>query len=182
MSQYEKDYPDHTLAPGYEHGDEPPCNLSDNPTFYDVVDARTSRRGFMVGGLAAAATGVFGAGLAAPMAAQAQTAPAGSPLLGFKAVPVSEADTVVVPEGYKVQVLIPQGTPIGGSMPAYRDGANTGAEQAMQVGAHHDGMHFYPIDGSSTDGLLAVNHEYVEARTLHAAYRGKEVGIDDVVI
>ncbi|MFN8928641.1 MAG: PhoX family protein [Rhodospirillales bacterium] len=182
MSQYEKDYPDHTLAPGYEHGDEPPCNLSDNPTFYDVVDARTSRRGFMVGSLAAAATGVFGAGLAASSAAQAQTAPAGSPLLGFKAVPVSEADTVVVPEGYKVQVLIPQGTPISGSMPAYRDGANTGAEQAMQVGAHHDGMHFFPINGSSTDGLLAVNPEYVEARTLHAAYRGKEVGIDDVVI
>ena len=83
MSQYEKDYPDHTLTPGYEHGDEPPCNLSANPTFYDVVDARTSRRGFMVGGLAAAATGVFGAGLAASSSAQAQTAPAGSPLLGF---------------------------------------------------------------------------------------------------
>jgi hypothetical protein len=61
MSAYEKDYPDHTQTPGYTHGDEPPCNASSNPTFYDVVDARTSRRGILVGGLATAVTGVFGA-------------------------------------------------------------------------------------------------------------------------
>jgi uncharacterized protein len=182
MSAYEKDYPDHTLTPGFEHGDEAPCNTSANPTFYDVVDAQASRRGVLVGGLAAAVTGVFGVGFASRTASAQATATAPSALLGFKAVPVSEADTVVVPEGYRVQVLIPQGTPITGSMPAWKDGAATGAEQAMQVGAHHDGMHFFPINGSSTDGLLVVNHEYVEARTLHAAYKGKEVGGDDVVI
>ena len=33
---------------------------------------------------------------------------------------------------------------------------------------HHDGMHFFPIDGSSDDGLLVVNHEYIEPRFLHA--------------
>lgn len=169
MSAYEKDYPDHTQTPGYTHGDEPPCNTSSNATFYDVVDARTSRRGILVGGLATAVTGVFGAGL--PRTADAEA----KPLLGFKAIPVSEADTVIVPEGYKVQVLAPWGTPITGGLPAFRDGANTGAEQAMQVGMHHDGLHFFPINGSSTEGLLVMNHEYVEARFLHAAWRGKEM-------
>ena len=169
MSQYEADYPDHTKTPGYSHGDEPPCNTSANPTLYDVIDARSSRRGILVGGLAAAVGGAFGAGVARTAQAQAR------PLLGFKAIPVSEADSVVVPEGYKVQVLAPWGTPISGSMPAFRDGANTGAEQGMQIGMHHDGIHFFPINGSSTDGLLAMNHEYVEARFLHAAWRGREM-------
>jgi secreted PhoX family phosphatase len=169
MSQYEADYPDHTKTPGYSHGDEPPCNTSANPTLYDVIDARSSRRGILVGGLAAAVGGAFGAGVARTAQAQAR------PLLGFKAIPVSEADSVVVPEGYKVQVLAPWGTPISGSMPAFRGGANTGAEQGMQIGMHHDGIHFFPINGSSTDGLLAMNHEYVEARFLHAAWRGREM-------
>jgi uncharacterized protein len=163
MKDFEKDYPDYRATPYYEHGDEVPSNRSKNPTMYDVIEARTSRRGFLVGGLATIATGLFGAGLST-RAALAQT----TGLLGFTAVPVSKEDTVVVPEGYKVQFFAPWGTPITGDMPAYVAGGNTGAEQAMQVGSHHDGMHYYPIDGSSTDGLLVMNHEYVEPRFLHA--------------
>ncbi|MFM8678702.1 MAG: alkaline phosphatase PhoX, partial [Alphaproteobacteria bacterium] len=169
MSAYENDYPDHTRTPGYTHGDEPPCNRSTNPTLYDVIDARASRRGILVGGLATAVGGLFGAGAAAPAKAQAK------PLLGFKAIPVSEADSVVVPEGYKVQVRAPWGTPITGTTPALRDGANSGAEQALQVGSHHDGMHYFAINGSSTDGLLAINHEYVDPRFLHASSRGRQL-------
>ena len=30
------------------------------------------------------------------------------------------------------------------------------------MGMHHDGMHFYPLAGSSTRGLLATNHEYTD--------------------
>jgi uncharacterized protein len=55
-------------------------------------------------------------------------------------------------------------------MPAYSPD-NTGEEQGMQVGQHHDGMHFFPIDGSSTDGLLVMNHEYIEPRYLHGELR-----------
>ena len=167
MKDLEKDYPDFKSTPFYEHGDEVPSNTSANPTMYDITMARASRRGFLIGGLATIATGLFGAGLT-PRAALAQTT-ASSGLLGFTAIPVSFDDKVLVPAGYKVQVLAPWGTPILGDMPAFTSGANTGAEQAMQVGSHHDGMHFYPIDGSSTDGLLVINHEYVEPRFLHAA-------------
>ena len=180
MTDYEKDYPDFRDTPFHEHGDEVPSNTSANPTFYDVVDARASRRGFLIGGLAAIATGLFGAGLG-PRAALAQTT-AASGLLGFAPVPVSKADAVVVPAGYKVQILAPWGTPITGDMPAWRSGANSGSEQAMQVGMHHDGMHFFPIDGSSTEGLLVMNHEYIEPRFLHAAkWAGQAIDGDTVL-
>ena len=32
---------------------------------------------------------------------------------------------------------------------------------------HHDGMHYFPLAGSSTDGLLVVNHEYIDEKALH---------------
>jgi uncharacterized protein len=166
MKDFENDFPDYRQTPFYEHGDEVPSNRSANPTMYDVIDARTSRRGFLVGGLATIATGLFGAGLSA-RGALAQSSSAGG-LLGFVPVPISKEDTVVVPEGYKVQVLAPWGTPLTGDMPAYVPGGATGAAQGMQVGSHHDGMHYFPIDGSSTDGLLVMNHEYIEPRFMHA--------------
>ena len=180
MKDLERDYPDFKSTPFYEHGDEVPSNTSANPTMYDITMARASRRGFLIGGLATIATGLFGASLT-PRAALAQTA-ATSGLLGFTAIPVSFEDKVLVPAGYKVQVLAPWGTPLLGDMPAYVSGANSGTEQGMQVGSHHDGMHFYPIDGSSGDGVLVINHEYIEPRFLHAAaWAGQALDGDMVV-
>ncbi len=180
MSPYEHDYPDHRQAPDYSHGDEKPSNTSGNPTFYDVVDARTSRRGFLLGSLAALATGLYGTtSLTRPAVAEESA----SKLLGFTAVPVSQEDKVAVPAGYRVQVLAPWGTPINGSSPAYKPGAVTGADQAVQMGSHHDGMHFFPIDGSSEDGLLVMNHEYIEPRFFHAEkWKGQKLDNEKVVM
>ena len=183
MNDYERDYPDYTQTPGYEHGDETPSNTSDNRTFFEVIEARASRRGVMAGGLASAVVGLFGVGVAGRMA-QADGKPS---LLGFEPVPTSEDDTVHVPSGYKAQVLARWGDPISGDMPAY-SGSNTGAEQGHQVGQHHDGQHFFPIEGtdpwqgSSEDGLYCLNHEYIEPRFLHAEkYAGQEISSRDVV-
>jgi secreted PhoX family phosphatase len=164
-------------GPEREDGDEPECNRSCNAVFRDVAAARYGRRQVMAGGLAAAVTAFFGAPLVG-----AEPARAGAPsLLGFAAVPVSEADTVVVPPGYRVQVLIPFGQMLDGS--ASPDILNmTGAQQGKAIGAHHDGMHFFPIDGSSTDGLLVLNHEYVEPRLMHAGYKGQSLGVNGVVL
>ncbi len=179
MKDFERDYPDHKDTPFYEHGDERPSNRSSNPTFYDVMDAHVRRRGFLMGGMATIATGIFGGALSGRGALAQTAAPSG--LLGFTPVPVSMEDAVVVPPGYKVQVLAAWGTPITGDMPAYA-ADNTGAQQGMQVGMHHDGMHFFGIDGSSEDGLLVMNHEYIEPRFLHAArWAGKALTGDDVV-
>jgi len=158
------------------HGDEPMCNHSNNPTFASILGSRLQRRQVLRGGLAFAVTSMFAGPIAnglRPSAAAANP----SPMLGFKAVPVNATDTVIVPEGYTARTLIPWGEPITGSYPAYKL-ENTGAEQGMQVGSHHDGMHFFsiegesPYEGSSTDGLLVLNHEYVEPRYMHKSAMG----------
>jgi len=166
--------PDSILPAAYsiEEGDEIPSNTSANAFFEDVVEARMSRRGWLIGSTAAAITGFIGAG-AGSAAAQGS-----GPAISFRAVPISANDTVVVPEGYSVQVILPQGTPLDGG-----EGRNlldmTGAEQGAAIGAHHDGMHFFPIEGrepeqgSSTDGLLALNHEYIEPRFMHRSAQGR---------
>ena len=62
------------------------------------------------------------------------------------------------------------GEPVGmpGNMPAFKaDASNTAAEQSAQIGMHHDGMHFFPLEGNRR-GLLAINHEYTDDGLLHA--------------
>lgn len=150
---------------------EPSRKPVSQPGFDAVASARYARRDVLRGGLGLAIASLFGGGLPAPVLAHEQGSGAAAGLLGFNAVPVSLADTAVVPQGYRVQVLLPWGEPICGDYPAFSPD-NTGAEQAMQMGAHHDGMHFFPIAGSSRDGLLVVNHEYAEPRLMHKAAAG----------
>jgi secreted PhoX family phosphatase len=180
MSPYDYDDASHNRPSGYEHGDERPSNTSANPSFHDVVEARTSRRGFMLGSLAALATGLYGLPAITSKASLASST-AASGLLGFKPVPISKDDKTVVPDGYRVQVLAPWGTPLNGASPAYNPGAVTGADQSAQVGSHHDGMHFFPINGSSEDGLLVMNHEYVEPR-FYNAVKWKSQAIDNETV
>ncbi|NGO90196.1 MAG: DUF839 domain-containing protein [Halomonas sp.] len=151
-------------------GDEPLSNRSSNAYFGDILERRLSRRGVLKGGLATVIAGLMATRLPLTQALAAN-AGAGSPTMGFNPVGISAADNVVVPEGYRVQSFIPWGTPITGDMPVFSLAAS-GEEQAHQVGSHHDGMHFFVLNGSSTDGLLVLNHEYVEPRFLHAAASG----------
>ncbi|MFN3712305.1 MAG: PhoX family protein [Alcanivoracaceae bacterium] len=159
-----------------DNGDEAMSNLSSNAHMADIIQARYSRRTILQGTLGATAIGFLGAGLTA-CGGSSDGSPApvtgGStlpqPRIGFDAIPVTRADTVTLPEGYQWAPLIPWGTPILGSFPAYRnDGLNTGVEALQQVGSHHDGMHYYPINGSSEHGILCINHEYVDQRVMHA--------------
>jgi len=90
-------------------------------------------------------------------------------LLGFKGIPPSRADAVVVPEGYVAEPIALWGEPVGLElgMPAFReDASNSAQEQALQLGMHHDGLHYFALDGSR-HGLLAINHEYTDDGLLH---------------
>jgi hypothetical protein len=140
------------------------CNSSSNPTFHEIVDARLSRRNFLGGGLATAATVSLG-GVGVLLDAVPLSARSGhhhGPLLGFEGIPVSSADAVIVPDGYTARVLIAWGDPVS-SGPAFRqDAGNTAADQARQWGMHNDGVVFFPIDGSSDHGLLVQNNEYTD--------------------
>lgn len=173
---------DPQMASGCEGGR---LSRSATPTFQEIVATRYNRRQVLQGGIAAAVTSFFGSTLPGSAAHADVAKRTTSGRLGFSPVPVSRADTVVVPRGYRAQVLLPWGEPITGSYPAF-DLGNSADEQAMQMGSHHDGMHFFPIEGkdpfegSSSDGLLVMNHEYCEPRLMHAAAKGLALSAFDV--
>lgn len=173
-------------SPIGDDGDERMSNLSDNRHMQDIIQSRYNRRSLLQGSLNVAALGFFSSALAAcggkkpyPMPHPGKPGKPGSPapLVGFSAIPVSVQDTIVVPEGYTAKTLAPWGHPITGDYPEYHLD-NTGDDQGNQMGSHHDGMHFFPIEGrhpykgSSDDGLLVLNHEYVEPRFMHASAVG----------
>jgi secreted PhoX family phosphatase len=145
--------------------------MTDNPFLSEIVEVRISRRALLGGALGAGALSFLAPANRVLGSAPAGAAPAPGPgrtdrpLLGFKAVGPSTADAVVVPQGYTYQVLVPWGTPLMSNGPAWKpDASNTAAEQAQQIGMHHDGMHFFPAPGPAgyRSGLLVLNHEYVD--------------------
>jgi uncharacterized protein len=143
------------------------ANTSSNPAFAEVLSQHVSRRQVLWGGLVAAGvTLADGAGLARVR----RHAEASTPLFGFQSIPTSQADKVVVPPGYTANVLFAWGDPVSDG-PAFKpDASNTTDEQAIQAGMHHDAIHFFPLpmgSDSSTQGLLALNHEYTDDGLLH---------------
>jgi secreted PhoX family phosphatase len=174
----------HDLDPNYlDPNYEPVVNRSGNHPFHEVLAARLQRRAVMKGTVGAALASLMGVTLvgcssdddddAADSADSSGGSASAATELGFKAIPVSTANQVVVPEGYSAVPFLPWGTPITGAYPEFQaDASNTGAEQEQQVGMHHDGLHFFPIDqkaggNSSTEGLLVMNHEYINQDALH---------------
>jgi uncharacterized protein len=138
-------------------------NRSSNPSIHELCDP--ARRSLLRGGLGAAV-----ATLLAPLAGCASGGGSGTALLGFKSVPIATADAITVAEGYSFQVIAPWGDPAGlsGENAAFKfDASNSAVEQEAQIGMHHDGIHFFSQNGS-TSGLLVMNHEYGDVGLLHA--------------
>jgi secreted PhoX family phosphatase len=156
--------------------DDTISNPSGNRTFESVLAANLSRRRVLQGGI-----GLAAATFLAPRLADTPVIPLGAVTadaaskLGFKSVPVSTSDTVVVPAGYTAEVLYAWGDPISDGPAFKQDASNTTADQMVQAGMHHDGMYFFPFYRSGGDhpgltsdhGLLAVNHEYTDDGLLH---------------
>ncbi len=143
-------------------------------TFDDILQRRLSRRQLLKGGLSLAIGAMFAESVFADSTTQVSQKTLSSlfDTLTFKPIPVAKLkDSVVVPEGYTAQVLYPWGEPIKAGVAKFKpDASNTAAEQAMQSGMHHDGMHFFPLPKGSENsdhGLLAVNHEYIDPTLLH---------------
>lgn len=137
------------------------------PTLEELIALRMSRRNVLKLGAASGLMSLLGISQTA-CASQSSSTKA-PPVVGFKPVPISNADTVVVPEGYTSRVFFAWGDPISDG-PAFKtDASNTADEQAMQAGMHHDGMNFFPLPLGSNNpdhGLLVMNHEYLDQRLL----------------
>ncbi|WP_444633463.1 PhoX family protein [Cupriavidus oxalaticus] len=153
----------------------------------DIVAANPARRRVLRGGVGLSLFSAFGSGLLAacgggddPAPAPAPTpAPAPGPAPGgvtpsyevtFEPIAKSTADTVVVPNGYSVDVLFSAGDPVEAGATGYAGAFQPSAETERQAGGNHDGMHFFALSGVDPQkgGLLAINHELPDYNILFA--------------
>ena len=147
---------------------EPTYNASDNACLDDILQMRMQRRQMLQGSLNVAAATLFSSVPLSVLGHSPMDAPTSK--LGFKSIPVSTEDTVIVPPGYKAEVLFAWGDPISDGAAFDPSAQQSAAEQALQAGMHHDGMHYFPLPLSSDNaeqGLLVINHEYIDAAILH---------------
>ncbi|CAJ48323.1 PhoX family protein [Bordetella avium] len=148
-------------------------NPSGNRPFSDILERNLSRRAVMRGSLVALA-GMSTLGLAACGGsddeddAATPAKPQAALKLGFQSLPASMTHACVVPAGYVAYVLGAWGTPLNdNAQPWDKDGNNSSNDLLNSTGMHHDGMHYFPLEGSSNEGLLVVNHEYIDQAALH---------------
>jgi len=138
--------------------------------FSALLARRLSRRAFLRHSAALGAASLVAGPLAGCAPGGARSGPFS---MGFEPIAVSAEDAVRVPPGYSARVLFAWGDPVGhpSGSPAFRsDAGNSAAEQALQAGMHHDGMHYFPLrpgSNASDHGLLAINHEYADDGLLH---------------
>jgi len=132
---------------------------SSNPVATQILGGRLSRRALLgsAGALALLQT----------LPAWARK-PVGAPFK-FGSVPLSEqADTVVVPAGYRWRVMAAWGDRLDGSGPGMPgDASHKASEQASLFGMHHDGCALFTAPGTPDRGLWVTNHEYVDDGLLH---------------
>ncbi|MUK44784.1 DUF839 domain-containing protein [Aliivibrio fischeri] len=142
--------------------------------FSNMVNARLSRRGFLMG-TAAAGAGAF---LALNPVAKAIAGNMNNALLNFEAIPTSTSDSIVLPKGYSWNTLMSWGDPIFANAPKFNpNGKQDSKAQALQFGDNTDGMSVFPL--SNDRAILAVNNEYTNYEFLFA-HQGKEMTADDV--
>jgi len=152
-------------------------NQSGNMPLSTILEQEVSRRSVLKSGIGLAALGVVGGfGVSAcggegdntgngtvPPSVDSSTVK-----LGFDSIGGSLTDSVTVPEGYSAQVLAPWGTPLNGDAAVWKeDGSNTSRDQLNAVGMHHDGIRYFPLNNSSSDGVLCINHEFLDRNALH---------------
>jgi uncharacterized protein len=135
----------------------------------ELIAERLSRREAMLS--FAAATLAPGAAMAkAPRAHDSGNAADASPSsLGFPELRHRLSERDAVAKGYEIQTLIRWGDPVLGDAPAFDPLRQTPDSQAGQFGYNNDYLEFLPLprgSGSSTQGLLWVNHEYTNTNMM----------------
>ena len=143
---------------------------TDRSLWHRLVNGKLDRRNLLKGmAISAGATVAAGVPLQLRNGAVTQNtvaaAPLANPRLIFSPIGPSAEDELVLPEGYAYQVVAPWGLELG---------------NGQTVGFNHDWVGFYPVDllevgldvsagyngylpagASSTEGILVINHEYV---------------------
>jgi len=90
----------------------------------------------------------------------------------FSAVPYSVADQVIIPSNYSYSTVVRCGDAISSTGPvniakARFDGSESPLSYWGRAGDRADGIYYYALSGSSTEGLLVCNHEIMTITYLH---------------
>ncbi|MGY5125790.1 PhoX family protein [Streptomyces nigrescens] len=135
-------------------------NASGNVYFGEVLRQVVSRRWSLKAGAVTAGA------LAAPLTGPSRAAAAGPEAAGptaegtaFRPVPTDTGDRVVVPEGYRHEVLIRWGDPVLPDAPPFDFDRQTAVAQARQFGVNNDYCALLPLRGHDR-WLMVSNHEY----------------------
>ncbi|WP_337078246.1 PhoX family phosphatase [Acinetobacter pittii] len=171
----------------YHEDQELDNNTSDNIHFRDILEQHISRRSLIT----KAASGAVALTLASTLTGcndsdddsgsnNGGTTPVNPnkkpEKLTFTAVAKNHNDIVTVPEGYEANVIFALGDSIN---PAFGDWDDnnipSGPSFQFRSGDCHDGMHYFGLNTStnrfdesvSAEGLLVMNHEYINQTFLH---------------
>jgi len=139
--------------------------------FDRIVESAISRRGFLGGVLAFGSFTALGTSLV-PTGANAADS-----RFAFTQIPTSTADEVIVPEGYKSEILVQWGDPLWSDVPEFDDTTRGTAEsQARAFGDNTDGMDVFSHDGKT---LLVVNNEYTNRDIIALSAEDKRIMDED---
>ncbi|WP_420337765.1 PhoX family protein [Roseibium sp.] len=139
--------------------------------FDRIVESAISRRGFLGGVLAFGSFTALGTSLV-PTGAKASDG-----RFAFTQIPTSTADAVIVPEGYKSEVLVQWGDPLWSGVPEFDDATRgTADSQARAFGDNTDGMDVFSHDGKT---LLVVNNEYTNRDIIALSAEDKRIMAED---
>jgi secreted PhoX family phosphatase len=147
--------------------------IPDSAPFAQLLSQRVTRRRVLATGATLA--------LAGGTLLQACTSlrPAGG--LGFKAIEGSKADAVVLPPGYRYDVIARWGESLWSSVPdldaaRLADGVllepGAAERQQRQFGTNCDAIHYFPLDTRGDRGILCVNNEYTQDDLMYPGHPG----------
>ncbi|HAV3579917.1 PhoX family phosphatase [Acinetobacter baumannii] len=171
----------------YHEDQELDNNTSDNIHFRDILEQHISRRSLIT----KAASGAVALTLASTLTGcndndddsgsnNGGTTPVDPnkkpEKLTFTPVAKNLNDIVTVPEGYEANVIYALGDSINPDIDEWDDNnIPSGPSFLLRSGDCHDGMHFFGLNTStdefdgnvSAEGLLVMNHEYINQTFLH---------------
>ena len=163
---------------------DPPSGRANGATFDAILAARLTRRQVLA--IAASSAGIASVGLtgiALPMGASAAATAANGP---FTSIAPQTGDTLVIAAGYRHSLVGRWGDALWrGDLGLDTALLTTNAwlnasaveAQSRRFGTNCDALAYFPLrrtrQGRDTQGILCVNHEYVNAELVFADYAGR---------
>jgi secreted PhoX family phosphatase len=148
----------------------------DATPFGHLLSQRLTRRRVLAAGATLAPLAVAGGGLLS-----ACTTTRSASQLSFRPIQGSQADAVLLPPGYRYDLLVGWGDSLWSSVADLDTAQLAGGvllepgaaeRQQRQFGANCDAIHFFPLDARGERGILCVNNEYTQDELLFPQHPG----------